>query len=276
MASILAAEAVEALGGLAEGAAAGGEEIELDTIEGETIPKEREGGEGSYNYSGGGARGARYEGIGFEQFGYPQGYVTDFRVGRGFENLRAPNRVSSSAFTQDRAPQGAFERILGRPPKTTDVFYADYAGTKSSQLTGAIFGIINDIYDIYRTDKQLDKQEAENRNDRYKIGIVFNGRESRDDLIKKNKIPAYYSTSNIKSLLRKGIMPFGWNSEMAVEQGFGKEIYIQELKKKSDEKSQDFLHRAKIRSHLKSTIGDVENLRDRLKTRKLIEYYSQF
>ena len=88
-------------------------------------------------------------------------------------------------------------------------------------------------------------------------------------------MPAYYSTSNIKSLLRKGIMPFGWNSEMAVEQGFGQEVFAQEQKAVSKRKSEEFLQREKDKARLKRTIGDLRNLRDKFKTRKIIEYYNQ-
>ena len=248
---------------LLEEALAGGEALEAGALSEETAvkgfaePEEEEEVGGNFNYSGGGAGGARYEPyeyynygpdnmlIGFERYGTPEGFVSDFRGGRGFENLRNPESGFSSAFRQDRAPQGAFQRLLGRQPRAHDAYYASFVADKANQGVGAIYGLINDIYDVYRTDKKLDRQGAQNTTDRYKIGIVFKGKENRDDLIKRNKIPAYYSTSNIKSLLRRGIMPFGWNSEMAVEQGFGQEIYVQEMKKVSDEKAKKFLHREK-------------------------------
>ena len=169
-----------------------------------------------------------------------------------------------------------FSQVLGKLRKTEDVFYADYAHQKASQGIDQVFAAVNNIYNDYRQAKELNRQGRANKRDRYSIGIVFNASESRDDLVNKNKIPAYYSNSNIRALLREGIMPFGWNAEMAIEQGFGPEIYTMELKNKSDEKSQEFLHRESTKAHLKATVGDLKNLRDRLKTRKLIQYYSQF
>ena len=88
-------------------------------------------------------------------------------------------------------------------------------------------------------------------------------------------MPAYYSTSNIKSLLRRGIMPFGWSSEMAVEQGFGEEIYMHEMKALTNRQSAKFLKIEKEKSDLKISIGSLENLRNRFKTRKLLKYLNQ-
>ena len=175
----------------------------------------------------------------------------------------------------DEAPQGFFERTLGRKPKTSDIFYADYAAQKVGQGVNAIFDTINDVYNIYRSNKKLNKQGAENTVDRHRVGIVFQGQENRDQLVRSNKMPAYYSTSNIKALLRKGIMPFGWNSEMAVEQGFGQEIYMQEMKTLTEKRSKDFLRREKEKYHLRQSMGDLTNLRNRFKTRKLLEFYKQ-
>ena len=83
--------------------------------------------------------------------------------------------------------------------------------------------------------------------DRYRAGIVFRGRENRDQLVRSNQMPAYYSTSNIKSLLRRGIMPFGWNSEMAVEQGFGQEVFAQEQKQYQKEDQKNSYNEKKIK-----------------------------
>ena len=209
--------------------------------------------------------------IGFKQFGEPMGYLSDFRGGKGLPPLpSAEAETSSSAFKMDEAPQGFFERTLGRKPRTSDIFYADYAAQKVGQGLNAIFDTINNVYNIYRSNKKLNKQGVENTVDRHRVGIVFQGQENRDQLVRSNKIPAYYSTSNIRALLRKGIMPFGWNSEMAVEQGFG-----EEMKTLTEKRSNEFLRREKEKAHLKSSLGDLKNLRDRFKTRKLLEFYKQ-
>ena len=146
---------------------------------------------------------------------------------------------------------------------------------KVGQGTGQIISTISNVYSTYRANKKLNQQSSENTKDRYRAGIVFRGKENRDQLVRENRMPAYYSTSNIKSLLRRGIMPFGWNSEMAVEQGFGQEVFAQEMKAVTKRRSQQFLQREKDKTELRQTIGDLRNLRDKFKKRKLIEYYSQ-
>ena len=129
---------------------------------------------------------------------------------------------SSSAFKSDTKPKGLFS--------WNNFYNADAVLNKVGGVLQGITQTIADTYNNYRQDKQLKTNSRENLKDRYRAGIVFIGQENRDQLVRSNKMPAYYSTSNIKSLLRRGIMPFGWNSEMAIEQGFGKEIYAQEQK----------------------------------------------
>ena len=212
--------------------------------------------------------------IGFEQFGQPEGYLSSFRGNSGLPPLPSAEETSSSAFKMDQAPQGFFERTLGRKPRTSDIFYADYGAQKVGQGIGAIFSTINNVYDIYRSNKKLHKQGVENTVDRHRVGIVFQGQESRDQLVRSNKMPAYY-TSNIRKLLRKGIMPFGWNSEMAVEQGFEQEVYMQEMKNLTAKRSKDFLRRETEKTKLRNSLGDLKNLRDKFKMRKLLDYYNQ-
>ena len=147
-----------------------------------------------------------------------------------------------------------------------------------NKVGGVLQGVtqlIADTYNNYRKDKQLKINSSENLKDRYRAGIVFRGQENRDQLIRSNKMPAYYSTSNIKSLLRRGIMPFGWNSEMAIEQGFGQEIFAREQKAVIERNSNKFLKREKNKIELRKSLGELENLRNRLKTRKILEFYNQ-
>ena len=200
------------------------------------------------------------------------GFRSSFRRSRDFSSRTGPRQ----SFRQDYAPQGIFGQILGREPKLNDMFYADYIGNKANQGASALFGFINNIYDMNRTGHELHQQGKNLRRDRYSLGILFNDKENREDMIAKGKIPAYYSTKNIKNLLRDGIMPFGWNAEMAVQQGFGEDIAAQETRNRTREESNEFLHRESVKAHLKATEGDLKNLRNRLKTRKLVQYYSQF
>ena len=173
----------------------------------------------------------------------------------------------SSAFKEDKKPEGIFT-------------WTNYYNAKSAIETGGDIvreatQVYSTIYNNYQEDKRLKRNARENRKDRYRAGIVFRGQEDRDQLVRSNKIPAYYSTSNIKSLLRRGIMPYGWNSEMAVEQGFGKEIFAQEQKAVTERNSNKLLKRERDKTELRKSLGELENLKNRLKTRKILEFYNQ-
>ena len=212
--------------------------------------------------------------VGFEQFGDAPGYVSNYRGGRGLPPLPDKTELSSSAFKMDEAPQG-FIKSLFSGKNQNRFFNADYAVSRVGQGVTGVISAIGTIYKIYRSNKKLHKQDVDNAIDRHRAGIVFRGEENRDQLVRSNQVPAYYSTSNIKKLLREGLMPFGWNREMAVEQGFGQEIYAQEMKMVTVNRSKDFLRRAEEKKALRDTLGDLKNLRDKFKARKLVEYYSQ-
>ena len=173
---------------------------------------------------------------------------------------------SSSAFKSDTKPKGS---SWGKYYNYKDLI------TTGAGIAQGITQTIETIYNNYRQDKQLKTNSRENLKDRYRAGIVFIGKENRDQLVRSNKMPAYYSTNNIKSLLRRGIMPFGWNSEMAIEQGFGKEIYAQEQKAVTNRNAKELVQRNKDKYQLQRSLGELKNLREKLKTRKLLQYYSQ-
>ena len=220
---------------------------------------------GQFQYSGGGLGGANYGGIGggplgFEGFGVnPE--VTAQYSGVGLPEHPLYGETSSSAFKSDTKPRGL----------SWQNFYNASAavGTAGGILQG-ITQTIADTYNNYRKDKRLKINSREDLKDRYRAGIVFIGQENRDNLVRSNRMPAYYSTSNIKSLLRRGIMPFGWNSEMAIEQGFGQEVFAQEQKAVTERNSKEFLQREKDKIKLRRSLGELQNLRDKLKTRKML------
>ena len=201
-----------------------------------------------------------------------EGYRSNFRRSRDFSSARSTGRTSS--FREDYAPKGAIREALGGQ-QIEDLFYSDYGAVKTGQGLDQLFSEIKNIYNTRRAGIEINRHGKQIVRDRRVLGIVLSN-ENRDDLIAKNKIPAYYSTSNIKRLLRDGVMPFGWNAEMAVQQGFGDEVNQIELKNKTKEQSNEFLHRETVKAHLKATEGDLKNLRNRLKARKLVQYYSQF
>ena len=227
--------------------------------------------EGQFQYSGGGIGGARYgDAIGFEGYGLNPEYAGDYR-GIGLPEhptIGDTNGIGgSSAFRTDTKPKGLF---------TWNNFFKGDAVVNIAG--GALQGItqtIADTYNNYRKDKQLKLNSRESLKDRYRAGIVFIGQENRDKLVRENRMPAYYSTSNIKSLLRRGIMPFGWNSEMAIEQGFGKEVMAQEQKSVTTKNAKHLLQQQREKMELRRSLGELKNLRDKFKTRKILEYYNQ-
>ena len=169
-----------------------------------------------FQYSGGGIGGAYYGGL------------LDFNP----EAAAEEGGGSSTAFKTDKKPKSI---------NWGDAYNASFVAGNVGTDVNSIITTIGNVYGMYRNSKKIGQKREENTKDRYRAGIVFIGQENRDYLVRNNKMPAYYSTSNIKSLLRRGIMPFGWSSEMAVEQGFGKEIYMHEMKTLTDRQSAKFL-----------------------------------
>ena len=55
--------------------------------------------------------------------------------------------------------------------------------------------------------------------------------EDRDAFVRNGEMPAYYSSSNIRKLLTRGIMPLGWTELVASYQGFALEVQAWVLRK---------------------------------------------
>ena len=232
---------------------------------------------GQFQYSGGGLVGANYGGIGGGPIGF-EGFGVNPEVTSQYAGVGLPENplygdtngiggeTSSSAFKSDTKPKGL---------SWGNFYNASAVVNTAGGVLQGITQTIADTYNNYRKDKRLKINAREDLKDRYRAGIVFIGQENRDQLIRSNRMPAYYSTSNIKSLLRRGIMPFGWNSEMAIEQGFGQEVFAQEQKAVTDRNSEHLLKREKDKAKLRRSLGELQNLRNKLKTRKIIEYYKQ-
>ena len=230
----------------------------------ELLASETTGAEGGFQYSGGGLGGAYYGGLIDEQLG-----VNAYR-GNPYlseETSSVTNETgNSSAFKSDKKPKGF---------NWGDYYNAKSLASDGEQAAKGILDTISGIYNTYRENRKLKIDSIEDRKDRYRAGIVFRGKENRDQLVRENRIPAYYSTTNIKSLLRRGIMPFGWSSTMAIEQGFGKEIFAQEQKLVIERKTDHLLRREKDKNRLRKSLGELENLKNKFKTRKILEYYNQ-
>ena len=202
-----------------------------------------------------------------------EGFQSNFRRDRDFSDARSYRSGRTTSFKSDFAPKGAVRNLLGKNA-IENIFAIDYVQAKGGQGVAQIFNEVNNIYGMEREAREIGLQQRQTDRDRRVLGIVYDN-ESRDKLIGANLIPAYYSTSNIKRLLRNGVMPYGWNEEMAVQQGFGDDISKVNFKEKTKDQSEEFLQRETTKAHIKATEGDLKNLRNILKTRKLIQYYSQ-
>ena len=203
-----------------------------------------------------------------------EGFQSNFRRERDFSDARSSYRSRrTTSFKPDYSPKGAINNLLGKNA-IENIFAIDYVQAKGGQGVAQIFNEVNNIYGMERESKEIGLKQRQTDRDRRVLGIVYSN-ESRDKLIGANLLPAYYSTSNIKRLLRNGVMPYGWNEEMAVQQGFGDDIAKVNFKEKTKDQSEEFLQRETTKAHIKATEGDLKNLRNRLKTRKLIQYYSQ-
>ena len=185
--------------------------------------------------------------------------------------------TASGAFEADSAvnapsieSDGEFKKDSGN-----NALLGGFGLSEVGKGVGSVINVINDAYNIYRANKKVGKENRDNILNRHRAGIIFQNKENRDQLVREGLIPAYYSSSNIRDLIRKGILPFGWNKDMAIEQGFGKDVFIHEMKIKTSDKSKKFLENEVRKRKLKNSVGKIENLRDRLKTRKLVEFYSQ-
>ena len=182
-------------------------------------------------------------------------------------NIQADSALNAP---EEESGSGGFQKDKGN-----NALLGGFGLQQVGQGINGIFSIINNAYDIYRANKKVGKASKDNTLNRHRAGIVFQNKENRDQLVREGLIPAYYSTSNIQFLIRKGVLPFGWNKDMAVEQGFGKDVYIHEMKIKTADKSKHFLEEEIRKRKLKNAVGEIENLKDRFKTRKMLEFYSQ-
>ena len=200
------------------------------------------------------------------------GYKSGFRRNRNFSEGGAVDE--ETIFERDEKPADSIRDLVGHNA-LENLFYSDFAAYKTGQGIDQLFSEVKNIYQTKRNKLEVERHGKQIDRNRRVLGIVYDG-ESRDNLVANNKLPAYYSTSNIQRLLRNGIMPVGWNEEMAVQQGFGKEISNVKFKEETKNKAREFLRRETTKAHVKATEGDLKNLRNRLKSRKLAQYFSQF
>ena len=199
---------------------------------------------GGFQYSGGGIGGANYGGIGFEGFGNAEGYASTYRGGTGlpshpvYGDLTAEKEATSSAFKQDKKPKGF---NFGK------VYNADFIVSKVGGIAQGIVSTIDTVYNNYRSDKNLKIKSSEDTKDRHRAGIVFQGRENRDKLVRENQIPAYYSTVTLNlyyvevSCHLVGIQKWQWNKDLV------KRFLLKNKKQYQKEDQKNFYKEKKIK-----------------------------
>lgn len=162
---------------------------------------------------------------------------------------------SEAAFTQDSKSNAASKNV-------------DVEGL--AKLIQGPLSLALAITDIARSEKRGAQETANRRDDRYRTGIVYDT-ESRIDLTNEGRIPSYFSRSNIIGLLARNVLPYGWNVETAVEQGFGSEIRAGEFRKQSEEQSGRIIDRLRKEREVRQSIEGANNLRKKLRLNRHLE-----
>lgn len=130
--------------------------------------------------------------------------------------------------------------------------------------------LVLQIYNLYRQFKNSAADKKESKKKRYISGILYYD-ENRDNLVKEGSVSAYYSTSNIKKLLRNNVLPYGWGELTTVNQGFGDEVSAGHHRKENYDQSKRL---KKEREHLR-TSNKMKNVSDlfheKLKDDRLME-----
>jgi len=146
------------------------------------------------------------------------------------------------------------------------------AGSQGVNYEGLakLIGLGLSIKDLIRNEKKGAEEVEDRRIRRYALGIVYPS-ESRDDLTAKGSIPAYFSKSNIRDLIRKSKLPYGWSIETAVNQGFGNEIRSMLFKKSLMNDSDELSGRIRRERELRRAIQGSENIQKKLRLNKFLE-----
>jgi hypothetical protein len=126
--------------------------------------------------------------------------------------------TSSSTFKSDSAENAAAQGV-------------DVSGL--GKLIGPGFSLAMSIASLIRSERKGSEEAEERKENRYRAGVVFEPEESRNVLVQKGLMPAYYSSSNIRALLADNKLPYGWSEEAAIKQGFGTEIRSGEFRRKN-------------------------------------------
>lgn len=135
---------------------------------------------------------------------------------------------------------------------------------------GQVLGMAVNIYETVRLFKNSKNEDADMVRQRRGAGIVYPN-ENRLDLVKSGRIPAYYSGSNIRLLLRDNVLPFGWSELTAVNQGFGEEINTGRFRKRNKFDSNRLKNKLERERGVAKNISTLELFNKKLKNHRDIE-----
>ena len=93
---------------------------------------------------------------------------------------------------------------------------------------GEAIALASSIYKLVLSFKAGDQLTKDLKKDRYKVGLLFPG-EDRDALVRSGEVNGYYSTDNIRSLIKLNKTPATWSVQQTTLQGFADEIRDQRL-----------------------------------------------
>lgn len=139
------------------------------------------------------------------------------------------------------------------------------------KIAGETVGLVVKILDFVRSERKTKEEDEERKKQRYSAGIVYSPEENRELLIRQGKIPAYYSTSNIRGLLNDNLLPRGWSTEVAVNQGFFNEIRAGEFRAKNKKAAEDILAQYDTRRKIRQQAATVEALDRRLRLNRALQ-----
>lgn len=150
---------------------------------------------------------------------------------------------------------------------------AQSGGVDPAKMIEAGLSVASSVMDLVTTIKRGGEERDDIKLRRYQSGLIT-PKEDRTELIDAGKIPPYYAASNIKRLLVRGILPYGWSEVVAAMQGFANEVndYLLRLRRATvAAERQEATRRALVNAGIKASAKQIE--RD-AKTKRIVDMIS--
>ena len=115
--------------------------------------------------------------------------------------------------------------------KSDSASNAEAQGVSPSKLAGGVISLAASLLNLEKVIRRGQEERQDIKERRYQAGLLLSS-ESRNSLVSKGLIPAYYSGSNIRRLIVDGIVPYGWTPLIASTQGFANEVQAYRLRQR--------------------------------------------